>query len=289
MLLLTQAQQSPELIYSSQGKYVTVRSPNLPRLPPPCRLPAGVSEVAALLTFKKALTIPPTVAEFFATWDETATSPCNFTGVNCNNTNSGGSSVTGIFVEVLGVSAASVPFDVLCTSLPSLVTLSLPSNALAGGIDGVVGCTGLRELDLAFNRFSGDVPDLSPLTNLNVSHNSFTGEVPAEFSEFKNLVILSSLYNNNLTGELPRKLGSVSDLENVDVWTNSLSGPIQPHMCKRGALRQLFMPENNFSGEIPATYANCTTLELYGVKDNSMSGDVPEGLWALPIPQCPSH
>jgi hypothetical protein len=58
---------------------------------------------------------------FFATW---AADASNFTG---------------------RVTAASVPFHDICGSLP----------ALAGGIAGVVACTGLRELDLAFNGFTG--------------------------------------------------------------------------------------------------------------------------------------
>lgn len=116
----------------------------------PCRTPshcsspsfAATSEVGALLAFKLALTIPPAAAAFFATWDAAAGSPCNFTGVTCEPVSHG--VVTGISVPGLYIAAASVPFHDICSGLPALATLSLPQNALVGGISGVPACTGLQ-------------------------------------------------------------------------------------------------------------------------------------------------
>ncbi|KAL6856872.1 hypothetical protein ACP4OV_018254 [Aristida adscensionis] len=81
----------------------------------------AASEVDALLAFKRALTIPPEAAGFFATWDATATTPCSFSGVACNLAGR----VTAIHVWNKSVAAASVPWSDICGALPRLVRLDL--------------------------------------------------------------------------------------------------------------------------------------------------------------------
>ncbi|KAL6847455.1 hypothetical protein ACP4OV_023308 [Aristida adscensionis] len=169
--------------------------------------------------------------------------------------------------------------------LAALQQLELYNNSLRGELPAGFGkLTKLQFFDASMNALSGTLAELRSLTrliSLQLFYNQFTGDVPPEFGEFKELVNLS-LYNNNLTGELPQSLGSWSQFNFIDVSTNSLSGPIPPDMCKQGTMLKLLMLENNFSGEIPATYARCKTLQRFRVSKNSLSGEVPEGLWALP-------
>lgn len=76
---------------------------------------ASAAEVDVLLAFKCALvTISPKASEFFATWDNTAASPCNYTGVTCS-----GSHITSISVPGQKVVENSVPFHDICASLPT--------------------------------------------------------------------------------------------------------------------------------------------------------------------------
>ncbi|KAL5206308.1 hypothetical protein ABZP36_034517 [Zizania latifolia] len=263
---------------------------------------AGVSEVAALLAFKKALTIPPGAADFFAKWNAAASSPCNFTGVTCNS----GGSVTGINVEVLGVAAASVPFDVLCGSLPALATLSLPSNELAGGIDGVGGCTGLEELNLAINSFSGIVPDLSPLTKLqklNVSQNSFTGYFPwAALTSMPDLTVLAAGDNGlldqtdtfpaaitaltnltvlylsaaNIAGVIPPGIGNLVKLVDLELSDNRLTGEIPPEITKLRNLLQLELYNNSLLGGLPARFGKLAKLQYFDASMNMLTGSLSE-------------
>uniref|UniRef100_J3NF89 non-specific serine/threonine protein kinase n=1 Tax=Oryza brachyantha TaxID=4533 RepID=J3NF89_ORYBR len=287
-------------------------------MPPPSLLPlllllvglhgtaaaGAVSEVSALMAFKNSLTIPPTAANFFSRWDAAAASPCNFTGVDCGN--SGGSSVTAVAVDGLGVGATSVPFDVLCGSLPSLVRLSLASNAFAGGIDGVVRCTGLEVLDLAFNIFSGPVPDLSPLTKLqrlNVSQNSFTGAFPwAALASMPDLVVLAAGDNGffeptevfppqitaltNLTvlylsaasigGVIPPEIGSLVKLVDLELSDNMLTGEIPPEITKLTNLMQLELYNNSLHGELPPGFGKLSKLQFFDASMNQLTGDLSE-------------
>uniref|UniRef100_A0A0E0MPX7 non-specific serine/threonine protein kinase n=1 Tax=Oryza punctata TaxID=4537 RepID=A0A0E0MPX7_ORYPU len=267
-----------------------------------------VSEVAALIAFKNALTIPPTAAAFFSRWDAAAASPCNFTGVDCANSSGGGGggSVTAVAVEGLGVGATSVPFDVLCGSLPSLVKLSLPSNALAGGIDGVVGCIGLEVLDLAFNSFSRHVPDLSPLTRLqrlNVSRNSFTGAFPwralasmpgltvlaagdngffeptetfpDEITALTNLTVLY-LSAANIGGVIPPGIGNLVKLVDLELSDNALTGEIPPEITKLTNLLQLELYNNSLHGVLPAGFGKLTKLQFFDASMNKLTGSLSE-------------
>lgn len=82
----------------------------------------------------------------------------------------------------LGIIADSIPFDDICSRLPSLVSLSLQANfGIVGDISGVVTCIGLQHLTLASNGSYGVVLDLSPLTKLhtlNIAWNHFIGMFP---------------------------------------------------------------------------------------------------------------
>ena len=53
--------------------------------------------------------------------------------------------------------------------------------------------------------------------------NNLSGEIPAELGSLSHLVRLS-LYSNDLSGEIPAELGSLSNLRELDLNTNNLSG-----------------------------------------------------------------
>ncbi|XP_009357239.2 receptor-like protein kinase 7 [Pyrus x bretschneideri] len=176
-----------------------------------------------------------------------------------------------------------IPSDI--TKLNKLWQLELYGNKLTGRLpSGLRNLTNLENFDASQNRLEGDLSELRFLENsvtLQFYENNFTGEIPAEFGEFKKLVNLS-LYTNKLTGPLPQKLGSWSKIDFIDVSDNLLTGSIPSDMCKMGTMRGLFLLQNNFTGEIPANYAKCLTLKRFRVNINSLSGVVPPGIWGLP-------
>ncbi|KAK7842029.1 receptor-like protein kinase 7 [Quercus suber] len=170
-------------------------------------------------------------------------------------------------------------------NLVNLWQLELYNNSFNGKLPvGLRNLTKLKLFDASRNRLEGDLSELKFLTNavsLQLFENSLSGQVPAEFGEFKNLVNLS-LYRNSFTGPLPQNLGSWAKFDFIDVSENFFTGPIPPNMCKQGTMRGLLMLQNNFTGEIPATYANCPTLRRFRVNNNSLSGTLPAGIWGLP-------
>ncbi|VAI26485.1 unnamed protein product [Triticum turgidum subsp. durum] len=231
-------------------------------------------ELDALMAFKSSLAIPPAADAFFASWDAAAATPCNFTGVTCR-----GSAVTALSVPEMNVTAESVPFDVLCGSLKSLATLSLPSNALAGTIAGVDACVGLQELSLPFNSFSGEIPDLSPLTGLrtlNLSSNAFSGEIPPSIGKLVGLDSLD-IAGNGISGAIPASLGSCSALSTMNLAENKLAGAIPTELRGLTRLNSLNISSNELSGAVPAILAELK-LSYLNLSNNRLDGPVPAGL-----------
>ncbi|XP_019155963.1 PREDICTED: receptor-like protein kinase HAIKU2 [Ipomoea nil] len=169
--------------------------------------------------------------------------------------------------------------------LKKLWQLELYWNHLTGKFPvGFGNLSNLQFLDASLNNLTGDISEiryLNKLVSLQLFYNQFSGQVPAELGEFKNLIGLS-LYGNRLTGPLPLKLGSWAEFDLIDVSENFFTGPIPPEMCKQGKMRRLLVLQNNFTGEIPESYGNCTTLQRFRVSKNSLSGVIPSGIWGLP-------
>ncbi|KAG1348101.1 receptor-like protein kinase 7 [Cocos nucifera] len=226
-------------------------------------------------------------------------SPCNFTGIVCNSANS----VAEINLRNRGISG-ELPLSSLC-QLPSLSELSLGHNHLFGKFTADIrNCTGLQRLDLAFNRFTGVVPDLSPLNKLgvlNLSDNGFSGPFPwSSLGNLTDLAVLSLgdngfdespfpeavmnlskltwlyLSDNNIRGEIPPWIGNLTELRDLELSDNFLSGEIPPEIVKLNKLWQLELYNNSLTGKFPPGFRNLSDLAFFDASMNSLEGDLSE-------------
>ncbi|KAI3817058.1 hypothetical protein L1987_10845 [Smallanthus sonchifolius] len=109
----------------------------------------------------------------------------------------------------------------------------------------------IRVLSFKQNSISGQIPNLSGLTNLKslyLSHNNFSGEFPASVTTLHRLKIIV------LSG-------------------NDLSGPIPVSVLNLRRLYILYLDENKFTGKIPPF--NQTGLRYLNVSSNQLSGAIP--------------
>ncbi|KAM0943149.1 putative protein kinase RLK-Pelle-LRR-III family [Dioscorea sansibarensis] len=86
------------------------------------------------------------------------------------------------------------------------------------------------------------------------------------------LVVLS-LSNNSLRGELPLEISNCSALTSLDVSNNELSGRLPTSLSELKNLKSLNLSDNNFSGLIPASIFG--NLKQFDASNNNFSGPVP--------------
>ena len=139
----------------------------------------------------------------------------------------------------------------------------------------------IREWHGVINDASGRV------TRLLLESNGLAGEIPKELGSLSNLKRLE-FGNNQLTGEIPRELGNLSALEtlllggsNSPTTWGLLTGGIPKELGNLSKLETLNLRFNRLTGEIPAELGNLTSLETLLLDYNRLSGEIPAELGGL--------
>ena len=161
------------------------------------------------------------------------------------------------------------------------------SNAALSQWHGVTtdGTTGrVTDLYLTDNNLSGEIPadlgDLSSLQYLYLWQNNLSGEIPADLGDLSNLLVLF-LEDNNLSGAIPAELGDLTNLQSLYLRNNNLSGEIPADLGDLTNLQTLDLRNNNLSGEIPDELGDLTSLLNLFLDGNELSGEIPADLGDL--------
>uniref|UniRef100_A0A804I1X6 Disease resistance R13L4/SHOC-2-like LRR domain-containing protein n=2 Tax=Musa acuminata subsp. malaccensis TaxID=214687 RepID=A0A804I1X6_MUSAM len=182
-------------------------------------------------------------------------------------------------------------------SLLYLKTLSLRSNAFTGNIPQLSSLPYIRILDLSNNNLSGTIPqsfgDFSALKGAPAYHccyfnnNTLSVEYMWLFvkgSEIKytttrqlSIDTLIDLSNNNLSGNIPEKLGNLHGLRSLNLSGNYLTGQIPRSIDEMKQLEVLDLSRNNLSGVIPSGLASLNFLNQLNLSYNNLSGRIPTG------------
>lgn len=120
---------------------------------------------------------------------------------------------------------------------------------------------------------------LSQLTSLNLSHNFFSGDIPAELITGATSLETLDLGSNNLTGSLPGGIENLKNLTTLVLANNHLSGALPSTLGSLLNLQVLNISRNRFSGTIPQGLRLCAQLTGVDVSDNELRGDIP--VWGL--------
>ncbi|TQD91971.1 hypothetical protein C1H46_022487 [Malus baccata] len=174
----------------------------------------------------------------------------------------------------------------------------------------------MKVLDLSLNRLTGPIPGwlgtLPSLSYINLNNNFISGEFPKELCRLQALrsekaatqighddlelpihfnapvVLLQVKYlssiemaiglrNNSLTGNIPREIGQLQLLRELDISFNNLSGNIPHQISNLRNLEMLDLSRNHLSGEIPASLSSLNFLSNCSVAYNNLQGQIPLG------------
>ncbi|CAN1187577.1 Probable LRR receptor-like serine/threonine-protein kinase At3g47570 [Linum perenne] len=140
----------------------------------------------------------------------------------------------------------SLPWEM--GNLQKLEILWVYTNSLTGPVPSSFGnLSSLQVFSAVQNHLSGTVMGLTSLSlSLDLSHNRFTGSLPVEVENLRNLGSLD-LSHNMLSGSIPGSLGSCVMLESLHLQGNFLEGFIPSSLSSIRGIRELDLSANNLS------------------------------------------
>ncbi|KAL3535966.1 hypothetical protein ACH5RR_004427 [Cinchona calisaya] len=152
---------------------------------------------------------------------------------------------------------------VKCDKKSSLIIgLDLSMKNLGGALSG-------RQLNVFIN-----------LVDLNLSHNSFSEQLPESIFNLTNLRSLD-ISRNNFSGHFPNGISNLQNLVVLDAFSNSFSGPLPADVSQIQPLKVLNFAGSYFSGPIPSEYGSFKNLDFIHLAGNFLSGKVPPELGML--------
>ncbi|KAF7847879.1 hypothetical protein BT93_L2487 [Corymbia citriodora subsp. variegata] len=123
---------------------------------------------------------------------------------------------------------------------------------------------------------------LTVLTNIDLSQNSFKGNIPGIIGDLHFLIGLN-LSHNHLTGSIPFTLGNLTNLVWLDISSNKLCGGIPRVLGNLPSLGYLNLSKNQLGGRIPqdkqlSTFSNDSFSENPGLCGAPLSKECSPGL-----------
>lgn len=112
------------------------------------------------------------------------------------------------------------------------------------------------------------------LIDFNISHNSFSGELPVGIFNLTSLTTMD-ISRNNFSGVFPIGISNLQNLVVLDAFSNSFSGSLPPDVCEIASVKVVNFAGSYFSGPIPGEYGSCKNLEFLHLAGNLLSGYLP--------------
>ncbi|KAL2348769.1 hypothetical protein Fmac_002769 [Flemingia macrophylla] len=171
-------------------------------------------------------------------------------------------------------------------TLPNLQEFLFGDNDISGSIPtSIANASILQTLDVAKNHLVGQVSSLGKLQDLwflNFNSNNLGDNSKKDLEFFKSLANCSklqviSISYNHFGGSLPNSMGNLSSqLNQLYLGGNQISGKIVPELGNLVSLTILTMENNHFEGIIPPTFGKFQKLQKLELSKNNLSGDMPD-------------
>lgn len=86
---------------------------------------------------------------------------------------------------------------------------------------------------------------------------------------------------NNLQGSFPSSISSLSNLELIELFNDTMTGTIPSEVGLLSSLKYLLLDRNSFTGKIPSEVGLLSSLEYLQFHFNSMTGSIPSEVGLL--------
>ncbi|CAL4962784.1 unnamed protein product [Urochloa decumbens] len=148
----------------------------------------------------------------------------------------------------------------------------------------------LEVLDLSYNKFNTSLQHnwfmcLTTIKMLLISHCGWSGPIPDALGNMSNLENIDLRFNY-LTGNIPATLEKLCNLQQLSLVYNNINDDLTNFMerlpkCSWSKLCKLNLHRANLTGQLPIWIGNLTSLSYLDLARNMLSGHVPNGIGAL--------
>ncbi|PWA49981.1 hypothetical protein CTI12_AA480510 [Artemisia annua] len=115
----------------------------------------------------------------------------------------------------------------------------------------------------------GDVPDVISSDSLVIKGREDT------YSTILRLVTLLDFSNNNISGDIPSELTTLTALQSLNLSRNQLTGRIPEKIGNMKALVSCDLSVNKLYGELPMSLSSLSLLSSFNVSYNNLTGRIP--------------
>nr|XP_029124165.1 receptor-like protein 32 [Elaeis guineensis] len=135
-------------------------------------------------------------------------------------------------------------------------------------------------MDLSWNL--PEFPEDSILESLVLSNTNFSGTLPRSIGNLKSLTELQ-LSGWRLSGVKPSSFNNLTQLVHLDLSSNNLSGKL-PSMVRWRSILDVILSNNMLTGSIASSLGNrmLPNLTIIDLTNNSLTGTIPVPLFSLP-------
>ncbi|XP_060209245.1 probable LRR receptor-like serine/threonine-protein kinase At1g53430 [Lycium barbarum] len=120
---------------------------------------------------------------------------------------------------------------------------------------------------------------LTHLRELDLSRNYLNGSIPSSYGQLR--ITILSLLGNRISGPIPKELGDIETLEELNLENNLLEGPLPTNLGSLSRLRKMMLSANFLNGTVPENFSNLKNMTDFRIDGNRISGKIPDfiGNW----------
>lgn len=173
------------------------------------------------------------------------------------------------------------------TNLTQITWLDVSDNHLSGSIPSQMGYNlkNLAFLDLGRNNFVGQIPStfgsLIHLTHLHIDGNMLTGPIPSTLMLLNGSLANLNLGDNQLNGLIPLGMGNMTKLVSLVLRRNNLTGPLPATLGSLENLNYMDLSSNPFNCTLPLELGNLRSIGVLRLSRSQYYGSVPRTLGRL--------